>query len=196
MGGELLEVEVNVVPGSGKLSLTGNLGDVMKESARAALSYIRSRAAQLGVAPDFHTTKDIHVHFPEGAVPKDGPSAGIAITTAMVSALTGIPVRRDVAMTGEVTLRGRVLAIGGLREKTMAALRNHISTVILPADNIKDLQEIDPAVRAALKFISVQQADEVLAQALTGGLPLQQNAAPMPAAEVPKAVGHTVNLRQ
>ena len=195
-GGELLEVEVNVVPGSGKLSLTGNLGDVMKESARAALSYIRSRAAQLGVAPDFHTTKDIHVHFPEGAIPKDGPSAGIAITTAMVSALTGIPVRRDVAMTGEVTLRGRVLAIGGLREKTMAALRSHISTVILPADNVKDLQEIDQTVRAALKFVPVQQVDEVLSQALTGVLPLQLDAAPMPAADRPKAVGHTVNLRQ
>ena len=195
-GGELLEVEVNVVPGSGKLSLTGNLGDVMKESARAALSYIRSRAAQLGVAPDFHTTKDIHVHFPEGAVPKDGPSAGIAITTAMVSALTGIPVRRDMAMTGEVTLRGRVLAIGGLREKTMAALRSHISTVILPADNVKDLQEIDQTVRAALKFAPVQQVDEVLSQALTGALPLQLDAAPMPAADRPKAVGHTVNLRQ
>ena len=195
-GGELLEVEVNVVPGSGKLSLTGNLGDVMKESARAALSYIRSRAAQLGVAPDFHTTKDIHVHFPEGAIPKDGPSAGIAITTAMVSALTGIPVRRDVAMTGEVTLRGRVLAIGGLREKTMAALRSHISTVILPADNVKDLQEIDQTVRAALKFVPAQQVDEVLSQALTGVLHLQLDAAPMPAADRPKAVGHTVNLRQ
>ena len=195
-GGELLEVEVNVVPGSGKLSLTGNLGDVMKESARAALSYIRSRAAQLGVAPDFHTTKDIHVHFPEGAIPKDGPSAGIAITTAMVSALAGIPVRRDVAMTGEVTLRGRVMAIGGLREKTMAALRSHISTVILPADNVKDLQEIDQTVRAALKFAPVQQVDEVLSQALTGALPLQLDAAPMPAADRPKAVGHTVNLRQ
>lgn len=195
-GGELLEVEVNVVPGSGKLSLTGNLGDVMKESARAALSYIRSRAAQLGVAPDFHTTKDIHVHFPEGAIPKDGPSAGIAITTAMISALTGIPVRRDVAMTGEVTLRGRVLAIGGLREKTMAALRSHISTVVLPADNVKDLQEIDQTVRAALRFVPVQQVDEVLSQALTGVLPLQLDAAPMPAADRPKAVGHTVNLRQ
>ncbi len=196
VGGELLEVEVNVVPGSGKLALTGNLGDVMKESARAALSYIRSRAAQLGVDPEFHTTKDIHVHFPEGAVPKDGPSAGIAIATAMVSALTGVPVRRDVAMTGEITLRGRVLAIGGLREKTMAALRNHISTVILPADNEKDLREIDQTVRAALRFITVHQADEVLAQALTGGFTLQAGGVLNPAAEPPKAVGRTVSLRQ
>jgi ATP-dependent Lon protease len=113
--------------------------------------------------------KDVHVHFPEGAVPKDGPSAGIAITTAMVSALTGIPVRRDIAMTGEVTLRGRVLPIGGLREKTMAALRNGISTVIIPAENEKDLEEIDQTVRAALKFVAVQQVDQVLAQALIAG---------------------------
>ena len=168
----------------------------MKESARAALSYIRSRAAQLGVDPEFHTTKDIHVHFPEGAVPKDGPSAGIAIATAMVSALTGIPVCRDVAMTGEITLRGRVLAIGGLREKTMAALRNHISTVILPADNVKDLKEIDQTVRAALKFIPVHQADEVLAHALTGSLPLQAGKTKPSAVEPPKAVGRTVSLRQ
>lgn len=196
VGGELLEVEVNVVPGSGKLALTGNLGDVMKESARAALSYIRSRAAQLGVDPEFHTTKDIHVHFPEGAVPKDGPSAGIAITTAMVSALTGVPVRPDVAMTGEITLRGRVLAIGGLREKTMAALRNHISTVILPADNMKDLKEIDQTVRTALKFIPVHQADDVLAQALTGGFTLQAGGSLNSTVEPPKAVGRTVNLRQ
>jgi len=168
VGGELLEVEVNVVPGSGKVELTGNLGDVMKESARAALSYIRSRAVQLGLPEDFYEKKDIHVHFPEGAVPKDGPSAGIAITTAMVSALTGTPVRRDVAMTGEVTLRGRVLAIGGLREKTMAALRNGIRTVIIPKENEKDLEEIDQTVRAALTFVPVEQVDEVLANALRG----------------------------
>lgn len=126
VGGELLEVEVNVVPGTGKVELTGNLGDVMKESAHAALSFIRSQADRLGIQGDFYQSKDIHVHFPEGAVPKDGPSAGIAITTAMVSALTGAPVKRGIAMTGEVTLRGRVLPIGGLREKTMAALRNGI----------------------------------------------------------------------
>ena len=168
VGGEILEVEVNVVDGSGKVELTGNLGDVMKESARAALSYIRSRVSQLGIDPDFHKNKDIHVHFPEGAVPKDGPSAGIAITTAIVSALTGIPVRRDVAMTGEITLRGRVLAIGGLREKTMAALRSGVTTVILPGDNEPDLEEIDQTVRARLNFVPVKQADEVLACALTG----------------------------
>ena len=168
VGGEILEVEVNVMDGTGKVELTGNLGDVMKESARAALSYIRSNAQSLGIAADFYKTKDIHVHFPEGAVPKDGPSAGVAITTAMVSALTGIPVRRDVAMTGEITLRGRVLAIGGLREKTMAALRNGITTVLIPQDNLKDLEEIDQTVRAALKFIPVKQADEALAQTLAG----------------------------
>ena len=166
VGGELLEVEVNVVPGSGKIVLTGNLGDVMKESAQAALSFIRSQAEQLKLPADFHTNKDIHVHFPEGAVPKDGPSAGIAITTAMVSALTGVPVRRGIAMTGEVTLRGRVLPIGGLREKTMAAFRNGIKTVLIPTDNEKDLEEIDQTVRAALQFILVERADQVLAHAL------------------------------
>ena len=166
VGGEILEVEVNVVPGTGKLELTGNLGDVMKESAHAAYSYIRSRADRLGIEADFYQKKDIHVHFPEGAVPKDGPSAGIAITTAMVSALTNTPVRRELAMTGEVTLRGRVLPIGGLKEKTMAALRNGIKTVLLPADNEKDLEEIDQTVRAALHFIPVEHVDAVLAQAL------------------------------
>ena len=175
VGGEILEVEVAVVPGSGKIELTGNLGDVMKESAHAALTYIRSRAAQLGIEADFYKTKDIHIHFPEGAVPKDGPSAGIAITTAMVSALTGAPVRKNLAMTGEVTLRGRVLPIGGLKEKTMAAYRNGITTVILPADNEKDLEEIDQTVRAGLRFVTVEQVDMVLAEALSLNLACNDN---------------------
>ena len=165
-GGEILEVEVNVMEGSGKLELTGNLGDVMKESAQAALSCLRSRAAVLGIEADFYKTKDIHVHFPEGAVPKDGPSAGIAVTTAMLSALTGRKIRAGVAMTCEVTLRGRVLPIGGLKEKTMAALRNGIGTVLIPADNVRDLEEIDQTVRAALRFVPVSTVDEVFAAAL------------------------------
>ena len=166
VGGETLEVEVNVMDGSGKLELTGNLGDVMKESAHAALSYIRANAQELGVPADFYKTKDIHVHFPEGAVPKDGPSAGVTVCTAMVSALTGISVRRDVAMTGEISLRGRVLAIGGLKEKTMAALRHGVRTVIIPADNERDLQEIDPVVRSALNFVVAKTIDTVLDTAL------------------------------
>ena len=166
VGGTLLEVEVNVVPGTGKVEPTGNLGDVMKESCHAAISYIRSRAAQLNIDPDFYKNQDIHIHFPEGAVPKDGPSAGVTITTAIVSALTNTPVKASVAMTGEVTLRGRVLAIGGLKEKTMAAFRNGIQTVIIPADNEKDLEEIDQTVRQALHFVPVEQVDEVLAEAL------------------------------
>ena len=166
VGGETLEVEVNVMEGSGKLELTGNLGDVMKESVHAALSYIRANASKLGISTDFYKTKDIHVHFPEGAVPKDGPSAGVTVTTAIVSALTGIPVRRDVAMTGEVTLRGRVLRIGGLKEKTMAAVRHCIRTVIIPADNQRDLEEIDQTVRKKLNFITAQTVDTVLEAAL------------------------------
>ena len=165
-GGEILEVEVNVMEGSGKLELTGNLGDVMKESAQAALSCLRSRAAVLGIEADFYKTKDIHVHFPEGAVPKDGPSAGIAVTTAMLSALTGRKVKAGVAMTGEVTLRGRVLPIGGLKEKTMAALRNHIGTVLIPKDNVRELEEIDQTVRAALRFVPVETVDQVFMEAL------------------------------
>ena len=166
VGGETLEVEVNVMDGSGKLELTGNLGDVMKESAHAALSYIRANAQKLGVAQDFYKTKDIHVHFPEGAVPKDGPSAGVTVCTAMVSALTNTTVRRDVAMTGEISLRGRVMRIGGLKEKTMAALRHGVSTVIIPKDNERDLEEIDQTVRRQLNFISAQSMDTVLEAAL------------------------------
>ncbi len=166
VGGETLEVEVNVMDGTGKLELTGNLGDVMKESAHAALSYIRANAPQLGVAPDFYKNKDIHVHFPEGAVPKDGPSAGVTVCTAMVSALTGTPVRRDVAMTGEISLRGRVMQIGGLKEKTMAALRHGISTVIIPYDNLRDLEEIDQTVRNALNFVAAKTVATVLETAL------------------------------
>ena len=166
VGGETLEVEVNVMDGSGKLELTGNLGDVMKESAHAALSYIRANVQKLGIAPDFYKTRDIHVHFPEGAVPKDGPSAGVTVCTAMVSALTGISVRRDVAMTGEISLRGRVMRIGGLKEKTMAALRHGIHTVIIPRDNQRDLMEIDQTVRRQLNFITAETVDTVLDAAL------------------------------
>ena len=166
VGGETLEVEVNVMEGSGKLELTGNLGDVMKESAHAALSYIRANAAKLGIASDFYKTKDIHVHFPEGAVPKDGPSAGVTVCTAIVSALTGVTVRRDVAMTGEISLRGRVMRIGGLKEKTMAALRHGIRTVVIPEENERDLEEIDQAVRRQLNFVSARTVDTVLEVAL------------------------------
>lgn len=166
VGGEVLQAEVNVMDGSGKLELTGNLGNVMKESAHAAMSYIRSHARQLGVAPDFYKTKDIHVHFPEGAVPKDGPSAGVTVCTAMVSALTGRAVRRDVAMTGEISIRGRVLAIGGLKEKTMAALRYGIKTVIIPKANERDLEEIDQTVRSHLQFVTADVVDTVLQTAL------------------------------
>ena len=163
-GGEILEVEVNVMEGSGKLELTGNLGDVMKESAQAALSCLRSRAAVLGIETDFYKTKDIHVHFPEGAVPKDGPSAGIAMATAMLSALTGRKIKAGYAMTGEITLRGRVLPIGGLKEKTMAAKRNGLHTVLIPKDNVRDLEDIDQTVRAALRFVPVETVDQVFAE--------------------------------
>ena len=163
-GGEILEVEVNVMDGSGKLELTGNLGDVMKESAQAALSCLRSRAETLGIDPDFYKTKDIHVHFPEGAVPKDGPSAGIAMATALLSALTNRKIKAGIAMTGEVTLRGRVLPIGGLKEKTMAAKRYGIHTVLIPKDNARDLEEIDQTVRAALRFVPVETVDQVFAE--------------------------------
>ncbi len=162
VGGEMLDVEASVVDGTGKTELTGNLGDVMKESAKAAVTYIRSRAPQLGIDADFYRNKDVHIHYPEGAVPKDGPSAGITTCTAVISALTGRKVRGDVAMTGEITLRGRVLPIGGLREKTMGALRAGIKTVIIPNDNLSDLDDIDQTVRSKLNFIPVNSMDEVV----------------------------------
>ncbi|SDD25493.1 ATP-dependent Lon protease [Paenibacillus sp. UNCCL117] len=166
VGGDTLVIEVTVMPGSGKLTLTGKLGDVMKESAQAAFSYTRSRAAQFQIQPDFHEKFDIHIHIPEGAIPKDGPSAGITMGTALISALTNIPVSRHVAMTGEITLRGRVLPIGGLKEKCLAAHRAGIRTIILPKDNEKDIEEIPESVRRELTFYPVSHMDEVLEHAL------------------------------
>ena len=167
VGGEVLEIEVSVVPGRGKLQLTGALGDVMKESATAAISYARARAKALGLEPDFHRTRDLHIHIPSGATPKDGPSAGIAIASAVVSALTGIPVRGGVAMTGEITLRGRVLPIGGLKEKSVAALRIGIREVVIPRGNARELPELPEEVRTGVRFHVVSSMDEVLAHALT-----------------------------
>jgi ATP-dependent Lon protease len=166
VGGEVLEVEVAVVEGRGKIQLTGTLGDVMKESANAALSYIRTRAAALGVDRDFYRKRDIHLHLPAGATPKDGPSAGIAIAVAMVSALTGKPVRGDVAMTGEITLRGRVLGIGGLREKAVAAHRSGIRQVIVPRENLRDVHEMPEEIRTQVHFHGVTSMDVVLAIAM------------------------------
>ena len=165
-GGETLEIEVSVVRGRGKISLTGTLGDVMKESASAAMSYVRGRADELGVAADFYRSRDIHIHIPDGATPKDGPSAGIAIATAVASALTGIPVRGDLAMTGEITLRGRVLPIGGLKEKAVAAHRNHVVDVIIPHSNMREIEELPQEVRDAIRFHPVKTMDEVLKLAL------------------------------
>ncbi len=166
VGGELLTIEAVTMPGKGKVTITGKLGDVMQESISAAVSYVRSRSLEFGIIPPTFQTKDIHVHVPEGATPKDGPSAGIGMTTAIVSALTGIPVRKDVAMTGEVTLRGRVLAIGGLKEKLLAALRGGLTTVLIPQENVKDLEEIPENVKRDLKIIPVNIVDDVLRHAL------------------------------
>ncbi|MGE4528202.1 MAG: endopeptidase La, partial [Rhodospirillaceae bacterium] len=166
VGGELLTIESVLMPGKGAVTLTGQLGDVMKESIQAARSFVRSRSPLLGIKPTLFEKKDIHVHVPEGATPKDGPSAGVAMVTSIVSALTGIPVRKDVAMTGEITLRGRVLAIGGLKEKLLAALRGGIKTVLIPEENEKDLAEIPDNVKRGMKIIPVSTADEVLSHAL------------------------------
>lgn len=167
-GGDTLAIEVSVSPGKGKLILTGKLGDVMKESAQAAFSYIRSRAEELHIDPSFHEKNDIHIHVPEGAVPKDGPSAGITMATALISALTGVPVSKEVGMTGEITLRGRVLPIGGLKEKTLSAHRAGLTKIILPAENEKDLDDIPESVKENLTFVLVSHLDEVLEHALVG----------------------------
>ncbi|RZV51244.1 MAG: endopeptidase La, partial [Sphingomonadaceae bacterium] len=167
VGGELLTIEAVTVPGKGQIKTTGKLGEVMQESIQAAMSFVKARSPSYGVKPSIFAKKDIHVHLPEGAVPKDGPSAGIGMVTAMISTLTGIPVRRDIAMTGEVTLRGRVLPIGGLKEKLLAALRGGITTVLIPHENEKDLEEIPAKLKEDLAIIPVRHVDEVLAHALT-----------------------------
>jgi ATP-dependent Lon protease len=166
VGGELLTIEAVTTPGKGMIKTTGKLGEVMQESVQAAFSFVRARAPAYGVKPSLFGRKDIHVHLPEGAVPKDGPSAGVGMVTAIISTLTGIAVRRDVAMTGEVTLRGRVLPIGGLKEKLLAALRGGITKVLIPAENEKDLADIPANIRQGLDIVTVSHVDEVLAQAL------------------------------
>ena len=167
VGGDMLEIEALTFPGTGKIELTGSLGDVMVESAKLAVSICRANAKELGIKEeDFYKTKDVHIHAPEGAVPKDGPSAGVTMTTALVSELTGIPVKSDVAMTGEVTLRGNVLPIGGLREKTMAAYSCGIKTVVVPIGNLDDLDEVDDVVKESINIIGVSDIKDVLKIAL------------------------------
>lgn len=173
-GGEILFIEVSIMPGKGRLTLTGQLGDVMKESAKAAFTWTRSHYHDLGLKPDFAEKIDVHIHVPEGAVQKDGPSAGVAITTALVSALTGIPVKRHIGMTGEVTLRGRVLEIGGLKEKSIAGHRAGLTTIICPKDNKKDLDEIPSSVKKDIKFIFAEEVEDVLKVALTKW-PIEKN---------------------
>ena len=162
VGGELLTIEAAMMPGKGKMTVTGNLRDVMKELISAAASYVRMRSVAFGIEPPSFDKRDIHVHVPEGATPKDGPSAGVAMVTAIVSVMTGIPVHRDVAMTGEITLRGRVLPIGGLKEKLLAAHRGGIKTVLIPEENAKDLVEINDSIKSGLDIIPVSRMDEVL----------------------------------
>src|SRR5204863_1762619 len=195
VGGDLLTIESAVMPGKGNIIRTGSLGDVMKESVEAARSVVRSRAARLGIKDEMFDKRDIHIHVPDGATPKDGPSAGAAMTTALVSALTGIPVRADVAMTGEITLRGEVTAIGGLKEKLLAALRGGIKTVIIPEENKKDLQEIPENVKNDLEIVPVKWIDKLLEVALERRptpLPDEEPAAATPVVEGtrPVAIKH------
>ena len=166
LGGEMLQVEAQSFEGTGKIELTGNLGDVMQESAKAAVSFIRKHAESLGIDKEFYKNRDIHIHVPEGAVPKDGPSAGVTMITALVSELSGTPVRHDIAMTGEITLTGRVLPIGGLPEKSMAAFRNRIRTILIPKDNLSDLDEVDELIKSSVTFVPVSFVSQVLENAL------------------------------
>ena len=163
MGGDILDIEVSVMPGKDKLTLTGQLGDVMKESALAGFTYIRSNSKKFGLGGNFFNGKEIHIHIPEGGIPKDGPSAGITMTIAMISALTGNPTRSDVAMTGEITLRGEILPIGGLNEKLLAAQRSGIKKVLIPMENVKDLKEISDKIKKGLEIVSVKKLDDALA---------------------------------
>ncbi len=182
VGGELLTIEAVTLPGKGKVTATGKLGDVMRESVQAAESYVKARSIAFGIAPTLFDKKDIHVHVPEGATPKDGPSAGVAMVTSIVSVLTGMPVRRDLAMTGEITLRGRVLPIGGLKEKLLAALRGGLKTVLIPKENEKDLAEIPDNVKRGMTIIPVAAMDELLKHALVRELtPIEWNEDERPA---------------
>ena len=188
VGGDLLTIEAAVMPGKGNIIRTGQLGDVMKESVEAARSVVRSRARRLGIKDDMFEKRDIHIHVPDGATPKDGPSAGAAMTTAFVSALTGIPVRADVAMTGEITLRGEVTAIGGLKEKLLAAHRGGIKTVMIPEENVKDLQDIPENVKGQIEIVPVRWIDKVLEVALEAmPQPLPDDEPPKEAAPVVEA---------
>ena len=198
VGGETLPIEVQVMDnGSGKITVTGSLGDVMKESAQLAVTWVRVHAAEYGIDPEKLKKCDLHIHAPEGAVPKDGPSAGVTITTALVSALSGMPVRHDVAMTGEITLRGRVLPIGGLREKTMAAYRNGMKTVLIPAANEADLYEVDPVVKEHIQFVTAREITTVLDHALLPApVVSDQNEETVPVGQpVPPIVNNTAHKR-
>jgi ATP-dependent Lon protease len=194
VGGSVLSTEATIMQGKGRLTLTGKLGDVMQESAQAAMSYVRSKADEYGLPKDFNRKSDVHVHVPEGAIPKDGPSAGITLATALVSALTRVPIRKDVAMTGEITLRGKVLPIGGVKEKVLAAHRAGIKNLILPKDNEKDLADIPKNVLDTLNIYMVQTMDEVLkialAEPLAGRLPADAQAAPVESAIIDDTITH------